>query len=132
MAEEGPRLDEAVLRDLRRRIFTVCGEMGLDVSHMRWCIQEYGGGNVTFCSYVKDCIEGCAWVKLAGRCYLGFVGLPNVVEGDEGVDYERIVVGFRNEYFDVLDEGPEGWLPNERARVERKGVEAEGIGEREG
>ncbi|KAL9609238.1 MAG: hypothetical protein Q9167_005973 [Letrouitia subvulpina] len=119
IAEE---LKEADVAELRKNMDVACNILNLDPNHMTWLIAEWEKRNTFFHSQIRENITDCDWTRLAEQLCRDLKELLNVEVDQDLVDqYEKVIVGFRDRYFDVVNPRKvKGWFPNERARKETR------------
>ena len=99
-------------------VYVACGVLGIDPNHMVWLIKEWAERKRIFHNQIRQYISDCHWARLAEQVCRDLKELLNVApDGDTAANYEKVLLGIQNEYFDAMDrDDPQHWIPNEKAR----------------
>lgn len=118
MLAEGWKGHEAP--ELRQHVSRACAKLGLDSTHMRWLIEQWGlkRNHRTFHCRIREHIAAYKWGDLATQLGRDLAELVIIIKSDDNEmeGYEKTMVLLRDRYLIVGDPlEPGTWLPSQHA-----------------
>ena len=115
------KLANSDMGDLGRDVDTPCGILGIDTMHMVWLIEQWADSNRWSRNHTREFISTCNWDGCAVQLSRDLRELLKLHDRDEASRYEKIILGIRDEYFEItVRDEPGSWFPNEKAWKWRK------------